>query len=100
MAGNEVSNPCRRCHINASDLVVRSEPLCQSCFTAYVRTKIIKRMPTFRSKNARSERQQTFLLPLSFGLSSISVLHTLSAHQKYQEERTGRAAYRLHVLHV
>lgn len=38
------------------------------------------------------------LLPLSFGVSSVSLLHVLDQYLQSQIERTGRAKYTLHVL--
>jgi len=107
---------CRRCKENEATVNVRSEPLCRSvcpsmhlllllmecrgCFGKYVHTKVVKRMETFRTKYAPETPERTLLLPLSFGVSSTSLLHVLDHHLESQLQKSGRAAYALHVLYV
>lgn len=72
----------------------------RSCFSKYVHTKVVKRMETFRTKYAPQTPERTLLLPLSFGVSSTTLLQVLDCHLDSQLQRSGRAAYALHVLHV
>ena len=106
---------CRRCKENASVLVVRLEPLCQSvlfsertihaknscrqCFVRYVHTKVIKRLETFRV-NFHTNEERKVLLPLSFGVSSTTLLHILDLHLKTQMSKTGRTGFALSVVAV
>ncbi|KAF2188876.1 hypothetical protein K469DRAFT_564494 [Zopfia rhizophila CBS 207.26] len=92
--------PCMRCKENAAALVVRTEPLCRKCFTKYVHTKVIKRMETFRVRNSAPDQQRKILLPISFGVSSVILLHVLDHHLKNQKAKTGRTGYVLIVLFV
>lgn len=91
---------CRRCTMRQASLIVRSEPLCRDCFTTYVTTKVVKRMAAFFRMDSSSEQQKTFLLPVSLGISSVSLLHVLTHHLEFQRGRAGRTKYRLHVLYV
>jgi len=79
---------------------VRTEPVCKTCFSKYVQTKIVKRLETFRVKNSEPGKERTLLVPLSFGPSSTALLRVLSRHLKGQVEKTGRTGFKLHVLHV
>ncbi|KAH7355783.1 hypothetical protein BKA66DRAFT_429562 [Pyrenochaeta sp. MPI-SDFR-AT-0127] len=90
--------PCRRCKDNISVLVVRSEPLCHDCFARYVHTKCIKRLETFRVNFAASDQQRRVLLPLSFGVSSVTLLHILDLHLKTQRSKTGRTGFQIHAV--
>jgi cytoplasmic tRNA 2-thiolation protein 2 len=91
---------CRRCQTDPPAITVRTEPLCAPCFVKYVSTKIVKRMESFRVRHTDPGRDRILLLPLSFGSSSTTLLHTLSRHLQGQAEKTGRTGFRLHVLHV
>lgn len=81
--------------------MVRLDPLCADCFNAYITTKMVKRMATsvFRRDTTRDE-QETFLLPVSMGVSSVSLVQLLSSYQKHGKERTGKIQFNLHILHV
>lgn len=71
--------------------------LLRTCFVAYVHTKVIKRMGVRPSMNFK---QRTLLLPLSLGVSSLTLLHVLTDHLQGQMVKSGRVGYSLHVLHV
>ncbi|KAF2260337.1 hypothetical protein CC78DRAFT_473114 [Lojkania enalia] len=92
--------PCRRCKENTFIIVVRSEPLCRDCFIRYVHTKVIKRMESFRVRNADPNRQRKILLPVSFGVSSIPLLNIMDHHLKTQKSKTGRTGFALTILFV
>ncbi|KAL6709163.1 Cytoplasmic tRNA 2-thiolation protein 2 [Coniothyrium glycines] len=89
--------PCRRCKDSASVIVVRSEPLCHECFNRYVHTKCIKRLESFRV-NFAAEKQRKILVPVSFGVSSLTLLHILDLHLKTQKLKTGRTGFQISVL--
>ncbi|KAF2647963.1 cytoplasmic tRNA 2-thiolation protein 2 [Lophiostoma macrostomum CBS 122681] len=104
MPGKHVSGiaeqTCRRCKENSAVLVVRTEPLCRDCFVKYVHTKAIKRMESFRVRNSAPDQQRKILLPISFGVSSVSLLNILDHHLKTQKSKTGRTGFALVVLFV
>ncbi|KAF1924217.1 uncharacterized protein M421DRAFT_95623 [Didymella exigua CBS 183.55] len=93
------SEVCRRCKENDSVLVVRLEPLCQECFARYVHTKAIKRLETFRV-NFHTNEERKVLLPLTFGVSSTTLLHILDLHLKTQMSKTGRTGFALNVVAI
>ncbi len=66
----------------------------------YVRTKVVKRMESYRVRNCTKEKQRSLLLPLSLGVSSVSLLHILDYQLQTQIDRTQRAGYELHVLFI
>ncbi|KAJ4323336.1 Cytoplasmic tRNA 2-thiolation protein 2 [Neodidymelliopsis sp. IMI 364377] len=90
---------CRRCKEHAPVLVVRLEPLCQECFARYVHTKAIKRLETFRV-NFHTNEERKVLLPLSFGVSSTTLLHILDLHLKTQMSKTGRTGFALSIVAI
>ena len=90
---------CLRCGAVAV-IQARSEQFCKECFQSYVQSKAVKRMDAFRLKNAKSDERRQLLLAMSFGLSSLTLLYTLHQHIERQLNRSGRASYDLHVLHV
>jgi cytoplasmic tRNA 2-thiolation protein 2 len=65
----------------------------------YVNTKAIKRMETYRVRGS-TKTPKKLLLPLSFGPSSISLLHILDQHLTGQYQRMNRVAYELYVVHI
>ncbi|KFY38761.1 hypothetical protein V495_06408 [Pseudogymnoascus sp. VKM F-4514 (FW-929)] len=90
---------CKRCSKNEATTNIRSEPVCLQCFTYYVNTKAIKRLETYKDRNRKSEAKR-YLLPLSFGASSTSLLYILDEQLRKQSERMGRTSYELIVVHV
>ena len=68
------------------------------CFIKYVKSKVLKRMESYRLKNDSSHQQRKLLLPASGGVSSVTLLQILDAHIQRQLASRGRAAYDLHVL--
>lgn len=68
----------------------------------YVNTKAIKRMESYAYyvKNRSANDDRKLLLPVSFGVSSVSLLYLLDDHLKRQAAKTGRTGYALHVLFV
>src|SRR3954453_6943414 len=66
----------------------------------YVKSKVLKRMESYREKNDSLHRQRKILLPVSGGVSSVVLLQVLDSHIQKQLASRGRAAYDLHVLVV
>ncbi|KAF2278251.1 uncharacterized protein EI97DRAFT_373078 [Westerdykella ornata] len=91
---------CRRCKEKKADLVVRREPLCQECFIKYVNTKAIKKMESFRVRHSAPDQQRKILLPLSLGVSSLSLLHILDRQLRSQTHKSGRTGFALVVVYV
>ena len=57
-------------------------------------------MEGFRTRHAQPGQQRKLLLPLSFGASSVSLLHILDKQLQTQMTRTGRTGFSLHILHI
>jgi cytoplasmic tRNA 2-thiolation protein 2 len=100
MPAKHVGQICKRCGILEATLTVRAEPLCRECFIKYVHTKVIKRMEAFRTRHSTADQERKLLLPVSFGVSSVTLLHILDRHLQAQNERTHRTGFALHVLFV
>ena len=62
-------------------------------------TKAIKRLETFRV-NFHTNEERKVLLPLSFGVSSITLLHILDLHLKTQMSKTGRTGFALSIVAI
>lgn len=97
---NDANVLCKRCQSNEASITIRTEPLCTSCFAKYVHTKVVKRMESFRVRHSEPGRERTLLLPLSRGVSSVTLLCVLSRHLETQRERTGRTGFGLCVVFV
>ncbi|KAF2240024.1 cytoplasmic tRNA 2-thiolation protein-like protein 2 [Viridothelium virens] len=94
------ANSCKRCQTQTATVAVRAESMCRDCFLKYVQTKVIKRMESFRVRHSAPGKQRLLLLPISFGASSLSLLHVLDEHLESQKRRTGRTGYDIHVVYV
>ncbi|KAF1921515.1 cytoplasmic tRNA 2-thiolation protein 2 [Ampelomyces quisqualis] len=93
--------PCDKCKLKMSAILVRAKPLCQDCFARYVHTKAIKRLESFRVNFAASQdHRRKILLPLSYGVSSTTLLHILDLHLKTQRSKTNRAGFAISVLSI
>ena len=57
-------------------------------------------MGSFRVRFSATDRSRKLLLPVSFGVSSLALLHVLDHHLSNQKERTGRMGFELQVLFV
>lgn len=97
---SQESTLCKRCKINASELMVRNEAICKTCFTSYINMKVTKRMDAFPTRHSFTGNPKPLLLPISFGPSSIALLDLLDRRLKWQFSRSGRTGFSLHVLHV
>lgn len=100
MPARQVGELCRRCSALEAVLTVRTDPLCRDCFSKYIHTKVVKRMEAFRTRFTAAGEEPKLLLPMSFGVSSLTLLHILDKHLRTQEQKSGRRGFSLHVLHV
>lgn len=80
--------------------MVQKAKIFSECFARYVHTKTIKRLETFRVNFAASAPQRRVLVPLSFGVSSTTLLHVLDLHLSTQKAKTGRTGFAISVLFV
>lgn len=122
MAETPVSQPqtvlCARCQDLKATLIVRTEHLCESvcplfflirlvakaeirkCFVKYVTTKAFKRLEANNVRSAFNEPPKSLLVPVSLGVTSISLLHILDEQLRAHLKRSGHANYTLHVLFI
>ncbi len=96
--GAEIFTPCARCGATNASLVVRSERLCKDCFAKYVISKIVKRLETNKLRGRYHDAQKSLLIPVSFDVSSICLLHALDQQLRKRVESGHHAGYTLHVL--
>ena len=66
----------------------------------YVTTKILKRLETNKLRGGFKDPQRTLLVPLSFGVSSIVLLHVLDQQLSNRADAGRHAGYNLHILFV
>ncbi|KAL1954165.1 hypothetical protein VTO42DRAFT_1573 [Malbranchea cinnamomea] len=101
MTDGSVKEMCDDCKTASVCLTARKRRLCQTCFVDFVQIKIARRMEKYRLRNAPKDRRRKLLLPLSYGVSSLSLLHFVNALLEKQRN-TGRkvTAFNLHVLVV
>lgn len=66
----------------------------------YIATKVLKRLETNKLRGGFKDPQRTLLVPISFGVSSIALLHVLDQQLSSRAESGRHAGYNLHVLFV
>ncbi|KAL9077016.1 MAG: hypothetical protein Q9161_000649 [Pseudevernia consocians] len=66
----------------------------------YVATKVLKRLETSKLRGGFKDPQKTLLIPISFGVSSVVLLHVLDQQLSHRAEAGRHAGYNLHVLFV
>ena len=68
----------------------------------FIHTKVIKRLEAtnFRVRDSTKNLKRKLLLPISGGISSITLLHVIDGHLQGQISRTGRPAFEVEVLFV
>jgi cytoplasmic tRNA 2-thiolation protein 2 len=104
---------CKRCNAVPSTHILRGTPHCSECFSYYIRSKCVKRMESYKiratpkskgmptpSAPGTSDGIPTFLLPISFGISSVSLLHLLDSQLAIQRSKVSRSRYHLKILHI
>ncbi|KAI5787138.1 hypothetical protein EDC01DRAFT_174710 [Geopyxis carbonaria] len=90
---------CRKCKENIGKYVIRLELQCRDCFDKFIRSKCVKRMESYKIRPYGTEIP-TFLLPVSFGVSSTTLLHLLDLQLRHQRERVTRTRYKLKIIHI
>ena len=91
---------CADCQVEAPAAMIRNRALCSACVLRYVRSKVLKRLESYRFKQTNDESRRKVLLPLSGGLSSLVLLHVLDDQLRRQRETRNWTSYDLCVIHV
>jgi len=108
---------CARCNQDKADLIIRTEHICRfvnslskcqllaqgtlrDCFLKYVSTKVSKRMEVSKIRGGFKGEPNKLLLPLSLGVSSVTLLHVLDRSFQARLDSSGRSGYTLHLLFV
>ena len=91
---------CVDCQAQKPAAVIRNRGLCSDCVLRYVRSKVLKRMESYRFKQIDGDQRQKLLLPLSGGLSSLLLLHVLDGQLRRQRETRKWTSYDLVVVHA
>ncbi|KAI1738299.1 hypothetical protein F4680DRAFT_186718 [Xylaria scruposa] len=89
---------CTRCKEQDGVLDLRSEAVCETCFTTFVASKAIKRLEVLQRETRGPRlpsRPQRYLLALSRGPSSTALLHILNENVRRQRERNQRLKFEL-----
>ena len=66
----------------------------------YVGTKVLKRLEANKIRGGFKEAQKTVLLPVSFGASSVTLLHILDQQLQDRAQQGRHGGYKLHVLFI
>ena len=66
----------------------------------YVVTKLLKRLEINKLRSGFKDPPKTLLIPISFGVSSIILLHVLDQQLRTRAETGRHAGYSLHILYV
>ena len=72
----------------------------RDCFMKYVGTKVLKRLEAKKIRGGFNEAQKTVLLPISFGASSVTLLHILDQQLQNRAQQGRHSGYTLHVLFI
>lgn len=72
----------------------------RDCFMKYVATKVLKRLESNKIRGGFNDPSRTLLLPVSFGVSSIALLHVLDEQLHKREEQGRHAGFKLHILFI
>jgi cytoplasmic tRNA 2-thiolation protein 2 len=100
MPDKSLSSLCADCQSAEASLDVRKRRLCGDCFVRYVQSKVLKRMESYRFKNLKNDQKRRLLLPVSGGVSSVTLLQILDAQLRQQLASRNRTAYDLVVVHL
>lgn len=72
----------------------------RECFTKYIGTKVLKRLEANKIRGGFKEPKKTLLLPVSFGASSVTLLHILDQQLQNRAQQGRHGGYDLHVLFI
>ena len=95
---DSINKKCSRCD-RRSEVRIRSDLLCIACFESFAAAKFVKHMDGFKVRPP-GIKPRKILLPLSFGPSSLVLLHLLNQRLSKQLQTVGRSGYELVVFHV
>ncbi|KAK2744382.1 cytoplasmic tRNA 2-thiolation protein 2 [Myotisia sp. PD_48] len=90
---------CVDCKIDPVCVTTRRRGLCHRCFVKFVNVKVWRRIHNYLTSGGKNNTDRTFLLPLSLGLSSLSLLEI--ANKRLDRDRAKdhlRSSHHLHVL--
>lgn len=91
---------CVDCRERLANLRIRNRRLCSPCFMRYVRSKVLKRMESYRFKNLADDQKRRLFLPVSGGVSSLVLLEVLDGQLQKQLANRNRTAYDLVIARV
>lgn len=94
------SETCVDCRARPYSLTIRNRRLCQECFADYVSHKVVKRISTTVLSTVKFGHTKKLLLPVSGGVSSLSLLQILAAQIQKQLRLQNRTAYEVLCVHV
>lgn len=88
------------CQSNLCALSDSTHLVFSACFIKYVKIKVSKRLEVNKVRGAFNDPSRSLLLPISFGGSSVAMLHILDEHISTQLERNGHAGYKIHIIYI
>ncbi|KAI1816218.1 hypothetical protein GGS20DRAFT_539378 [Poronia punctata] len=94
---------CIRCKENTAVLDLRSDAVCQQCYSTFIASKVIKRLEVLQREtrgNRLPTQPQRYLVALSRGPSSTTLLHILNENVRKQKERGMRVKFEIVVVHI
>ncbi|KXH63614.1 hypothetical protein CSAL01_06552 [Colletotrichum salicis] len=104
MSSTTEPRPCRRCK-TPTVLKVRKDPLCETCYEQHIVQRVVKRLAQpyrdVKDKLASTpDARAKYLLGLSLGPSSASLVQVLDKNLQGLKEKNLRVAYEVHVVHI
>lgn len=91
---------CARCEHTIETFSIRGEQLCAICFKKYVHTKVVKRLEAKKIRGGYNETAKSILVPISIGVSSLSLVHVLNTQLQERSNNSKHPGYFLHLLFV
>ena len=86
--------PCTRCSSHTQTYNLRKDHFCASCLQTWILARLTKRVGEgLRITKGGRDSSRRVLLPLSGGISSLSLLHLLDLHAEGRHTKTGRIGY-------
>ncbi|KAK1640230.1 hypothetical protein BDP81DRAFT_390959 [Colletotrichum phormii] len=104
MSSTTEPRPCRRCK-TPTVLKVRKDPLCETCYEQHIVQRVVKRLAQpyrdVKDKLASTpDVRAKYLLGLSLGPSSASLVQVLDKNLQGLKEKNLRVAYEVHAVHI
>lgn len=91
---------CARCERTTETFGIRGEQLCAECVKKYVHTKVVKRLEANRIRGGYNDASNAVLIPISLGVSSLSLVHILSTQLEERSNNSRHPGFSLHLLFV